>query len=523
MTAIKKWCDRAGIASGYIFCEVDRYENIGITPLNGRSVGTILKNVAFAAGLSNAKELSSHSLRRGFATTASRKGASFVSIMRHGRWRHEGTVLGYIGEGQRFLANAAQIVFQGARKHPIARGIKVMIQKNKRLHLLSESEIKSIYCLPSFTERERHHYFQLSEEEETAFKGLHISARVYFVLQLGFFRAKHLLFTFTFFEVREDLKYVLSRHFPVLKRPSSLPSRNRLTAANKKIVAMHGFKEPTNKIQKLIEEKLAQSIQQINKPMVIFRELLSYLNNEKIIFPRYSTLQDWVGNAIITEETRIHQAIKNHVTQKTIALINQLFTTEKDQRYYDLTLLKQRPKNFNYKMIQTEIKKHKKYYPLYHSAKRFLPILQLSEKNIAYYGSLVEHYQVQSLQQFSDEKRYFYLLCYVYHRFQIMNDQLIETFFHYVDLYNKDAKSYAKTRADEVNTDVKTKHGSLAKKLLFWYFDKSLSKKVYEELQKAALSVYQKRRSSSLANFLRMMRLTKNAMSGNFMITIFNP
>ena len=75
-----------------------------------------------------------------------------------------------------------------------------MIPKNKRLHLLSEFEIKSIYCLPSFTEIERHHYFQLSKEEEAAFKGLHLSSRIYFVLQLGFFRAKHLLFNFTFFD-----------------------------------------------------------------------------------------------------------------------------------------------------------------------------------------------------------------------------------------------------------------------------------------------------------------------------------
>ncbi len=60
--------------------------------------------------LANAEKFSSHSLRRGFATTASRKGVPFVSIMRHGRWRHEGTVLGYIEEGQRFQENAAKMI-----------------------------------------------------------------------------------------------------------------------------------------------------------------------------------------------------------------------------------------------------------------------------------------------------------------------------------------------------------------------------------------------------------------------------
>ncbi len=110
-TIIKKWCDAAHITSGFIFCEVDRYQNIGCTPLNSKSVGNIIKRVAREAGIPDAMKFSTHSLRRGFATTASRKGASFVAIMRHGRWRHERTVLDYIEEGQRFEANCAQLIF----------------------------------------------------------------------------------------------------------------------------------------------------------------------------------------------------------------------------------------------------------------------------------------------------------------------------------------------------------------------------------------------------------------------------
>jgi integrase len=111
-SAIKAWCEKAHIQSGYIFREVDRHQNIGQTPLSSKSVGVVLKTVAAAVGLPKAEEFSSHSLRRGFATTASRKGAPFVAIMRHGRWRHEGTVLGYIEEGQRFETNAAKMIFQ---------------------------------------------------------------------------------------------------------------------------------------------------------------------------------------------------------------------------------------------------------------------------------------------------------------------------------------------------------------------------------------------------------------------------
>ena len=43
---------------------------------------------------------------------ASRQGASLQSVMKQGRWRHVGTVLGYIEEGQRFQENASGILLQ---------------------------------------------------------------------------------------------------------------------------------------------------------------------------------------------------------------------------------------------------------------------------------------------------------------------------------------------------------------------------------------------------------------------------
>ena len=116
VTALKAWCEHAGISDGVIFREVDKHGNIGTKPLSGKSISIMIKAVAKNCHLSDADDFSSHSLRRGFATTASRSGAPIMSIMRQGRWRHEGTVLGYIEEGQRFEANAAKIILQKEQK-----------------------------------------------------------------------------------------------------------------------------------------------------------------------------------------------------------------------------------------------------------------------------------------------------------------------------------------------------------------------------------------------------------------------
>ena len=52
----------------------------------------------------------------GFATTASQQGASLVSIMQQGRWKHTGTALGYMEESKRFEGNAAGLLLKKAHK-----------------------------------------------------------------------------------------------------------------------------------------------------------------------------------------------------------------------------------------------------------------------------------------------------------------------------------------------------------------------------------------------------------------------
>jgi len=278
-----------------------------------------------------------------------------------------------------------------------------MSSNTQRIRLLNEYEVKAIYSLPCFTEAERHHYFALNLTEEAELKGPHFPSRIHFILQLGFFRAKHLLFDFTFRAVRDDVKYVITRYFPAEKIPKILPSRNSLASNNQHILALNHFIPYSKKIKKRIDEKLSQSIRHMNNPMEMLRELLQFMEHEKIVLPSYSTLQDLIGEAIMAEEKRLNDCVTHRVTKKTTILIDRLFTIKEDEAFYDLTLLKHYPKNFNFKMIQAELSKHKSYYPLYRFAKRFLPRLELSEQNITYYGSLVEHYQVQALNRFRQQ------------------------------------------------------------------------------------------------------------------------
>jgi hypothetical protein len=66
--------------------------------------------------------------------------------------------------------------------------------RTKRLHLLAAADVAALYDRPSFTDDERTHYFTLVPMEVAL---LHTftdpGVQAFFVLQLGYFKAKHVV------------------------------------------------------------------------------------------------------------------------------------------------------------------------------------------------------------------------------------------------------------------------------------------------------------------------------------------
>lgn len=110
--ALKEWIVEAKIKNGFIFCRIYKGDKVSDVNLTAATVNEILKKHAHDAGIENAVDFSSHSMRRGLATTASRDGVSIPAIMRQGRWKQVDTVMEYIEAAQRFGENAAGQVLQ---------------------------------------------------------------------------------------------------------------------------------------------------------------------------------------------------------------------------------------------------------------------------------------------------------------------------------------------------------------------------------------------------------------------------
>ncbi|MFL0802744.1 MAG: site-specific integrase [Agarilytica sp.] len=107
VAALKKWLQIANITEGFIFRGLNRWEQVSDASLSPASVNTILKEHAAQAGLNDVELISSHSLRRGMATSAGRAGIDFALIKKQGGWKQDSTVWGYIDEGRIFENNAS--------------------------------------------------------------------------------------------------------------------------------------------------------------------------------------------------------------------------------------------------------------------------------------------------------------------------------------------------------------------------------------------------------------------------------
>jgi hypothetical protein len=88
-----------------------------------------------------------------------------------------------------------------------------METRERRLRILGEDEIDALYGLPHFSDDERPEYFSISPAEKRALDQLHsIKSRIYFILQLGYFKSHHLFFVFGLPEVAPVAHYVQQQY-----------------------------------------------------------------------------------------------------------------------------------------------------------------------------------------------------------------------------------------------------------------------------------------------------------------------
>ena len=107
--ALENWLNAARVEEGPVFRPVDRHRNVFASRLSGEAVSLILRDRMAAAGF-DTQGYSGHSLRAGFATSATRAGVSTFKIRQQTGHASDAMLSRYVREGELFLGNAAGIL-----------------------------------------------------------------------------------------------------------------------------------------------------------------------------------------------------------------------------------------------------------------------------------------------------------------------------------------------------------------------------------------------------------------------------
>ena len=106
VASLKEWLAEADITEGPVFKPINRWGHIKPKSMSPGSINDLLKSIGKACGFDFVSDLSSHSFRRGLATSSAREDIDFETIKKQGGWKSDSTVWGYIDEGRLFTDNS---------------------------------------------------------------------------------------------------------------------------------------------------------------------------------------------------------------------------------------------------------------------------------------------------------------------------------------------------------------------------------------------------------------------------------
>src|SRR5690242_9251990 len=96
---------------------------------------------------------------------------------------------------------------------PFCVGRMAMADNDKRIEILTNSEVEELYCVPRFTDAEREFFFELDDAERALFSPRNDAiTNAYRILLLGYFKYKPVILNPTVAEVKTDLVYIRNKY-----------------------------------------------------------------------------------------------------------------------------------------------------------------------------------------------------------------------------------------------------------------------------------------------------------------------
>ena len=215
----------------------------------------------------------------------------------------------------------------------------------KRIKILTKSEVQEFYRPPTFTVNDQRFFFALDDREQGVCKKVRQRrSRCMLTLLLGYFKAKPVVLTPRYHQVKADLKYISQ---DIISGPGFTPftltqrEKDRLYSRIFELTGYQGWSANTH-ISPLLDY-LNDQAQAWLTPRHLFDSAIEYLSKHKIAIPAYSTLQKIIGQVTNQEQVRLNNIINSAVSNELQQAISDLFC---DGSELNLAQLRQSAKNF---------------------------------------------------------------------------------------------------------------------------------------------------------------------------------
>lgn len=381
-----------------------------------------------------------------------------------------------------------------------------------KIKLLSDTEIDDVYAPPLFNEVEQSLYFEFTKQELETIKKYHtIKAQVSFMLSLGYFKAKQ-QFYLADLSISLDTKYIVKKYFD--ENSISLSGKiNDKTYRKQKadILVLLNYKEWSLELEPKINLWVRKLLRYHPKPHGATRQLLDYLDKQQIIIPGYRKLQDIFTNAFASEEKRLNNlilAMPEYIKEQLSSII------DRDEGISQLNIIRSDQKDFQYTAVKIEVEKAQSIAELYEFSKIFIPSLELSKNAIRYYADVTEQYAAFRLRKLNKPQQWLYVICFIYHRYQQIMDNLIISFIYHTKAIMDAGKTFSEMALMEHSSGLVIDFPRLAE-FLKWFpeRDKTLTQ---DELDKNAYNILPKDQFPALANFFHGNTFDKKAAKWRF-------
>jgi len=388
--------------------------------------------------------------------------------------------------------------------------------KKTRIILLSNAEIDELYSLPNFNKKDKETFFALSNSDYKLLDQYRTQKlKLYFILQLGYFRATQQFYNFKFDDVVDDVSYLINKYFnPSKSTLNNKPHRKSIKDQQNIILNLYDYIDWSTSLEPQLMEHLLELIRYYPKGSNALRELFKYFQSKSIIIPKYRTLQDIFSKAFSLEEARLNNIISSipaNIKKQLQEVANNSETVKQ------LSIIRCDQKDFKYTAVTLEIKKALEIAELYQFCKSFIPQLGISKNSIRYYAELVENYYASRLRKMNELQQQLYLICFLYNRYQQIMDNLIATFQYHMSSILEGAKEYANNEALKYSSNIALDFPKLAK-FLKWFpsKEKDGAEITYPELTKEAYAILPKAQFELIAAFIEGKTFDKTKAKWEF-------